>query len=42
MQAEKVLGAWRGENTGAATIDDALATTELVATIYDLGDEVIR
>lgn len=35
-QAEKVVGAWRGEETGAATIDDALATTELVAKIYGL------
>jgi len=42
VQAEQVVGAWRGENTGAATIDDALATTELVAKIYDLGDEVTR
>lgn len=36
LQAEKVVGAWRGEVTGAATIDDALATTELVAKIYGL------
>jgi hypothetical protein len=42
VQAEKVLDAWRGENTGAATIDDALATTELVAKIYGLGDEVTQ
>ncbi len=36
VQAERVLGAWRNEDTGAATIGDALATTELVARIYGL------
>lgn len=37
VQAEKVIRAWRGENSGATTLDDALATTELVAEIYGLG-----
>lgn len=38
LQAERVLGAWRGQDTGAATIDDALQSTELVARIYGIAD----
>ena len=34
IQAERVVAAWRGEPSAAPTIDDALATTELVARIY--------
>lgn len=34
VQAERVLAAWRGEPSQAATLDDALATTELVGRIY--------
>ena len=36
LQAEKVVGAWCGDDTGAATIDDALVSTELLAKIYGL------
>ncbi|MHB0952126.1 MAG: Gfo/Idh/MocA family protein [Allorhizobium sp.] len=36
LQAEKVVGAWCGDDTGAATIDDALVSTELLARIYGL------
>lgn len=36
LQAEKVISSWRGEDTGAVTIDEAMATTELVARIYGL------
>lgn len=36
LQAERVIAAWRGEKSGAATIDDALKSTELVARIYGL------
>lgn len=36
LQGAKVIGAWRGEETGAVTIDDAMATTKLVARIYGL------
>jgi len=38
LQAELVLGAWQGKETGAATIDDALSSTELVARIYGITD----
>jgi hypothetical protein len=38
LQAEQVLGAWQGRDTGAATIDDALRSTELVARIYGIAD----
>jgi hypothetical protein len=34
IQAEKVIVAWHGENTGAATIDVAFASSGLVAKIY--------
>ena len=34
LQAERVVDAWRGKETTAPTIEDALATTELVASIY--------
>lgn len=33
-QAERVVAAWRGEDSAAPTIDDALRTTEVVAEIY--------
>ena len=36
LQAERVVAAWRGENSGAPTIADALGATELVARIYGL------
>nr|CAD6596149.1 gfo/Idh/MocA family oxidoreductase [Rhizobium sp. TCK] len=38
LQAERVVGAWHGRETGAATIDDALRSTELVARIYGMAD----
>ena len=38
LQAERVVGAWQGRDTGAATIDDALRSTELVARIYGFAD----
>lgn len=38
LQAEQVLGAWQGRETGAPTIDDALKSTELVARIYGITD----
>lgn len=38
LQAERVVGAWQGRETGAATIDDALRSTELVARIYGMAD----
>ncbi len=34
VQAERVVAAWRGGKAAAQTLDDALATTELVARIY--------
>ena len=34
LQAERVVEAWRGKETTAPTIADALQTTELVASIY--------
>ena len=34
VQAERVVAAWRGEESPAPTIADALRTTELVAKIY--------
>lgn len=38
LQAERVIGAWQGRDTGAATIDDALKGAELVARIYGIAD----
>jgi len=38
LQAERVVGAWQGKETGAATIDDALKSTELVARIFGIAD----
>ncbi|PCI02483.1 MAG: oxidoreductase [Hyphomicrobiales bacterium] len=38
LQAESVLGALRGEVTGAATLDDALKSMELVAQIFEIVD----
>lgn len=38
LQAERVVGAWQGRDAGAATIDDALRSTELVARIYGIAD----
>ncbi len=38
VQAERVVSAWRGEDSAAPTIADALRTTELVARIYQHGD----
>ncbi len=34
LQAERVVEAWRGNHSTAPTIDDALQTTELIASIY--------
>lgn len=38
LQAEKVIGAWQGRQTGAATMDDAMKSTELVAQIFGIAD----
>lgn len=38
LQAEQVLAAWQGKATRAATIDDALKSTELVAWIFGIED----
>lgn len=38
LQAEQVLGAWRGQDTGAATIDGALRRTEFVACVDGIAD----